>query len=176
MDFSKLVKDQRGGFEKLVGKIPGYKGYKEKELRREADKLLRQKLAADLDLQRRRLNEQQVALVNAGQILFTDDLERALTKLQTLIDRIKTASYGYSGLFDAVKVKEEQLDQLYAFDAGLLDGVPQVAAAVDKVAEAIEKEAEIGPAIKALTKLVTQFNDLFSRRQEAIQKGSEPAL
>jgi len=176
MDFNKLVGDQRGGFEKLVGKIPGYKGYKEKELRREADKLLRVKVAAELDVQRRRLGEQQMALVNAGLIQFTDDLDRSINKLQTLIDRIKTATYGYGGLFDAVKVKETELDKLYAFDAGLLAGVPQVAAAVDAVASAVEKELEILPAIKALTGLMAQFNDLFSKRQEAIQQAGESAL
>ncbi len=176
MDFNKLVDDQRGGFEKLMGKIPGYKGYKQKEQRREADKLLRQKIAADLDQQRRRLGELQIALINAGQILFTDDLERAVTKLQTLMDRIKTATYGYAGLFDAVKVKENELDQLYAFDAGLLDGVPAVSAGVDKVSEAIDKGGDIGAAIKALVQIMTQFNDLFSKRQEAIQKTGATTL
>ena len=175
MDFKRIVDDARGGFEKAVGKVPGYKGYKQKELRREADKLLRLKIAGDLDIQRRRLNEQQMALLGAGLIEFTDDLERAIVKLQTLTDRIKTASYGYAGLFDAVKVKEGELDALYTFDAGLLDGVPQVAEAIDKVAGVISAKAEVGPAISALVQLVAQFNDLFSKRQEAIMKAGQDA-
>ena len=35
------IKDQRGGFVKLLSKIPGFKGYMEKESRRDADKLVR---------------------------------------------------------------------------------------------------------------------------------------
>ena len=37
-----------------------------------------------------------------------DDVDDAIVKLQTLIDRVKTASYGYAGLFDAVRIKEAQ--------------------------------------------------------------------
>jgi len=176
MDFNKLVEEHSGGFEDFVAKIPGYKGYKQKETRREADKLLRTKLANDLDLQRRRLGEQQLALINAGKIEHTDDLERAVTKMQTLIDRIRTATYGYSGLFDAVKVKEKQLDDLYAFDVALVDKLPDVAGAIDAIEDAIDQEGEIGAAIKSLSKVLTQFNNIFSKRQEAIQKTSDSAL
>ena len=173
MDFRELVEGAKGGFEELVSKIPGYKGYKQKEVRRQADKLLREKVADELDVQRRRLAELQMNLINAGLIEYTDDLDRAVVKLGTVADRIKTASYGYAGLFDAVKVKEQQLDALYAFDVGLLDSVPELAAAVDKVEAAIEAGEGIGPAIEALLKQATQINELFSTREEAIYQRQE---
>ncbi|HSR34730.1 MAG TPA: hypothetical protein VLY63_29520, partial [Anaerolineae bacterium] len=109
-DMRDTVEASQGGFETLARKIPGYAGYKEKELRREADKLLRTEVAGKFDDQRKRMSELQQQLISQAQIEFLDDLERAVMKLQLLIDRIKTASYGYAGLFDAVKVKEEQLD------------------------------------------------------------------
>ena len=40
-DLYERVSEDRSWLEKIVGKIPGYKGYKEKEMRRESDKLLR---------------------------------------------------------------------------------------------------------------------------------------
>ena len=43
------ITDEMSGFEKLLAKIPGYKGYKEKELRREADKMLRDHIACPGD-------------------------------------------------------------------------------------------------------------------------------
>lgn len=168
MDFRGIVDNAQGGFEELVGKIPGYKGYKEKELRREADKLLREKIAGELMILRRRLNEGQMELLSAGLIKFTDDLERAIMKLQILSDRIKTATYGYSGLFDAVKVKEDHLDALYAFDYRLLEGIPEIAAGVDKVLAAIQAQEEILPTIRELVGLATHYNELFSQRQDAI--------
>ena len=51
-DLLDTVDSARGGLESLMGKIPGYKGYKEKEMRREADKLLRMQVADQLDDQR----------------------------------------------------------------------------------------------------------------------------
>ena len=40
-DYLGKVKGERGLLEKIMGYVPGYKGYKEKELRRESDRLVR---------------------------------------------------------------------------------------------------------------------------------------
>ena len=48
MDLRETVGANLSGFESLVHKIPGYKGYKDKELRREADKLLRNEVASKI--------------------------------------------------------------------------------------------------------------------------------
>jgi hypothetical protein len=85
-----------------------------------------------------------------------------------LIDRIKTASYGYAGLFDAVKVKEEQLDALYDFDNQMLNFVDEVAADVDQVSSAIAAKEGIGEATTALVSTVTEANLAFGHREEAI--------
>ena len=167
-DMLEAVHASQGGFENLVNKIPGYSGYKAKELRREADKLLRMELAAKLDDQRKRLAELQHQLISQAQIEFLDDLERAVMKLQLLIDRIKTASYGYAGLFDAVKVKEEQLDALHDFDNQMLNFVEEVAADVDQVSSAITVKEGIGEAITGLVSTVSEANMAFGHREEAI--------
>lgn len=168
MDFRELIEGAKGGLEKFAASLPGFKGYKEKEWRREADKLLRGKLADDIAVQLRRLNELQVQLVDAGLIEFTDDLGRAVKKLENLIDRIKTATYGYSGFFDAVKVKEEQLDVIYAFDSKLLEALPKLADAVDAVAQDIEAGTGIKAGIQKLVKVITALTEQFEKRKEAI--------
>jgi hypothetical protein len=85
-----------------------------------------------------------------------------------LIDRIKTASYGYAGLFDAVKVKEEQLDALYDFDNQMLNFVDEVAADVDQVSSAITAKEGVGEAISELVSTVSEANMAFGHREEAI--------
>jgi hypothetical protein len=167
-DYLETVEAGLGGFEDLARKIPGYGGYKEKELRREADKLLRIEVAGKFDDLRRRVSELQNQLISQAKIEFLDDLERAAMKLQLLIDRIKTASYGYAGLFDAVKVKEEQLDALYEFDNRMLEFVEEVASEVDQVSSAITARESIGEAISGLVGTVDQANLAFSHREEAI--------
>jgi hypothetical protein len=176
-DLRETVQGALGGLENLAHKIPGYKGYKDKEMRREADKLLRMQVASKLDDQRKRLSEQQMQLISQAQIEFVDDLERAVMKLQLLIDRVKTASYGYAGLFDAVKVKEEQLDALYEFDNKMVDSVGEVASDVDRLTSAITAKEGIGEAVTALVGTVDQANLTFGHRQEAIlQAGAQGNL
>jgi len=167
-DLRETVEGALGGLEGLVAKIPGYKGYKEKELRREADKLLREQLASQLNEQRQRLGEVQNRLISQALIEYLDDVERAVGKLQLLIDRIKTASYGYAGLFDAVKVKEEQLDALYEFDNSMLALVSEIAADVDQVESAVSAREGIGEAINDLVETAEQANRTFGHRNEAI--------
>ena len=167
-DMRETVQASQSDFENLVNRIPGYQGYKDKELRREADKLLRMELAAKFDDQRKRLAELQHQLISQAQIEFLDDLERAVMKLQLLIDRIKTASYGYAGLFDAVKVKEEQLDALYEFDNRMFSFVEEVAGDTDRVSSAITAREGIGEAITDLVSTVTEANLTFGHREEAI--------
>jgi hypothetical protein len=171
-DARDAVEGSQGGVESIGRMIPGYKGYKEKELRREADKLLRLQVAGKLDDQRKRLSELQLQLVNQAQIQYVDDLDRAVTKLQLLIDRIKTASYGYAGLFDAVKVKEEQLDALYEFDTEMLGSVDEIADEVDHVSSAISIKEGISEAIVDLVGTVEGANRTFGRREEAILQAS----
>ena len=172
MDLRETVSASLGGFENLVKKIPGYSGYKDKELRREADKLLRMEVALKLDDQRKRLSELQTELIMKAQIEYLDNLEWAVMKLQLLIDRLRTASYGYAGLFDAVKVKEDELDALYAFDNQMLESVNEVASDVDQVASAITAGESILEAITDLVRTVDQANQTFGHREEAILQAS----
>lgn len=173
MDLRDKVESSLGGLEKVVKKIPGYKGYKDKELRREADKLLRMQVASKLDEQRQRLQELQMQLINEAQIEFLDDVERAVMKLQILIDRIRTAAYGYAGLFDAVKVKEKELDALYEFDNKMLDFVDQIAAQVDKVTSALSAKEGVGVAVAELVLTVEQASLTFAHRRDVILQDAE---
>jgi hypothetical protein len=168
MTFRQTVEDSRGGLEKLISKIPGYHGYKEKENRRAADKLLREQLAGQLDGQRRQLAELQRDLLEGGGLLFVDDLERAVTKVQKLADSIRTASYGYAGLFDAVKVKEEELDALYAFDEDMLNQVSAIQGAIDALAEAIGASGDVKGAIRSVVSAAEEANITWKNRASAI--------
>jgi hypothetical protein len=172
MDLREKVTEALGGLEQLVAKIPGYKGYKEKEMRREADKLLREHLARQFEEQRRRIPDLQKQLISSGQIGFLDDLESGAMKLQFLIDRLKTASYGYAGFFDAIKVKEEQLDAIYEFDNALMDEVSNVTAGINKVSEALAAKEGVAEAIANLVSTIQGINDTFSKRQDVILQAS----
>ena len=159
--------DMAGLEETMANVIPGYKGYKQKELRREADKLLRDTLVDRMRTVKTNLDGLQKDLISAGKFDLLDDVESAATQLQTFIDRVKTASYGYSGLFDATKVKEEDLDRLYEFDAHLMDYVERLEGAIQTAVENVEGE-EVKANLRAIRDLTREANATFDRRREYI--------
>jgi len=166
--FDKVSGDQ-DFFKKIASKIPGFSGYIERSNRRAADKLLRETIADRFEELWQRVSSLQTDFISQGEILYLDDLEKAAIKLRTFIDKIRRASYGYSGFFDAAKVNEEELAQVYAYDEAILDLVDGVGRAIDNV------EASMGtdglPA--AIRNLVSQAQDcinVFNRRDEVMKK------
>ncbi|MEI2692459.1 MAG: hypothetical protein V9H69_23175 [Anaerolineae bacterium] len=168
-DLMAKAKDQMNVVENVLAGVPGIKGYKEKELRRETDKTVRTMVARQLDDQKARLTNLQVDLVNNGQLDLLDDMERAATKLQTLSDRVRTASYGYAPLFDDVRVKEAELDALGQFDQAMFQDVVRISTIIDGMAGLSGRpDAEWLESIRALTTTLDNLNTQFGRRSEVI--------
>lgn len=166
-DFNEYIRQAENGLERLAGKIPGFQGYREKEHRRDADKLLRTTIAQRVDEQWRRLTEIQRQLAAAAKFAYLDDLEAIAIRLRTFSDQVRTASYGYAGVFDAVKVQEEQLAKLYAYDMLLLDLTDEIRAGVDKLEAALGSDA-FPQAMNALLATARKAIETFNRREEAI--------
>ncbi|MBP1701855.1 MAG: hypothetical protein H6Q38_962 [Chloroflexi bacterium] len=159
-------------FKKIASKIPGFKGYIERSNRRDADKLLRETVASRYEEQWQRVSALQRDFISRGEIGFLDDLEAAALKLRTFADRVRRASYGYAGLFDAVKINEQELAQLYEYDLKMLDLGDEVARAVDHIELSIGSDG-LPAAIRNLVTLAQQSIDVFNRRDEAILSNAQ---
>ncbi len=162
------MKEEMSGLENLVGKIPGYKGYKEKEMRREADKMLRDAIAARMRTVKTQLDGLQQELIGAGKFDLLDETGSAATQLQTFIDRVKTASYGYGGLFDAVRIKEDDLDRVYEFDNALIAYVERIEGAIATARESVAGEDPRSP-ILLIRDLAREANSVFDERVEVMR-------
>ncbi len=152
---------------KLLAKIPGFNGYIERQNRRAADKLLRDTVAGKFEEIWRRISTIQSDLVSQGALEFVDDMESAAIKYRQFIDRVKNASYGYSGLFDAVKINEAELTKIYQYDLALLTLVDEANRAVDTVEASIGTEG-LPAAIRNLKSLATKAVDAFNHRSEVV--------
>jgi len=169
--FSTVTGDQ-DIFKKILGKIPGFSGYIERQNRRASDKLLRGVVADRFEEQWRRVSGLQRDIINQGQIEYVDDMESSAIKLRQFIDRIRTATYGYSGLFDAVKINEDELAQMYQYDMVLLNSVDEVAKAIDNVEVSIGSEG-LPASIRNLVSLSQRCVEAFNRRGEVIMGNVE---
>jgi hypothetical protein len=173
-DFYGKVTNESDAISKIVGKIPGFSGYVERENRRAADKLLREHVAAQFDALWTRLTNVQKDLASSGEMEHLDALENANTKIRTFIDKSTTATYGYAGFFDAVKVNKEELLKLYEFDLALLGKADEMSAAVDNV----EKSKGTDGMPAAVSNVVTLSRDLvatFEKRGEVLTTLDESA-
>jgi len=159
-----------GGLESLLSKLPGIKGYREKDIRRDSDKQLRDTLARELTERRTKLTAIQNDLLSGGGLLWMDDAEKLVSRLQLLIDRIKTAAYGYAGFFDIQRVKEDELDKLAQFDEALFEDLPRLDTAIESFAKAVEANEGIKEALSAIGTILARLNETFGKRLEVIRQ------
>lgn len=169
-DLFERVTSQQDAIKKLLAKIPGFKGYIERSDRRSADKLLRETISDKYQAQWQRLSSIQRDLVNAGRIEVIDDVEIAAVRLRQFIDRIKTAAYGYSGFFDAVKINEAELEKVYQFDLALVTMADEVSNAIDNLEASIDTDG-LPAAIRNLNQKAQDCIDAFNKRSELMKFG-----
>lgn len=152
--------------------LPGYLGYEAKERRRDMDKYTRVTLA-------NKYEELHTALARVrakAPLENAVDLENLDQKLLRLIARFETAPRGYAGWFDAAQIVEEDLDALTQFDAALANGVPQLKAAIERVAVAVKSKQGFENAINACAELLDNLNARFDEREQFLATGKKPAL
>ncbi len=167
-DIYEKVSGEQDFIKKILAKIPGFKGYIERGDRRMSDKLLREQVTLEFETLYGRISGLQRDLISQGGLEYVDDLEAAVIKLRQFIDRVKTASYGYSGIFDALKIKEDKLAQIYEYDAALLGLSDEVSSAVDNVETSIGTDG-LDAAIRHLVTVSQQCVDAFNKRSDVMK-------
>jgi len=164
-DYRDKIEAGESGFLKFMTKIiPGYGGYREKEMRREADRLLREAIMSRLDRAEKALAKLRGdfnPISQGGPLLKTEQL---ITRLETLTDRLRYAKYGYSGAFAAIKIDADKLDQLYTYDETLI-----------KNAESILEATQVGSgnAEDTLVKTAASLDELeaaLDRRERLLME------
>src|SRR5437879_12585112 len=100
--------------------IPGFHGYKEREIRRESDKLLRNQIYQKLSSAEAQAKDTHRSLVNQGINDTWDDTDHLMARLDRVVERIKHSEYGYAGLVDVTKVKEPDLDRMVEYAPEIL--------------------------------------------------------
>lgn len=169
-DLYDKIQGESSGLGKLLEKIPGLSGYMEKGRRREADQMLRETISARLEQSRIQLGSIQAELSRdiVKAMDHAEALGRADTGLRGLAGKIKDAPQGYAGFFDAVKVKEDDLARIYAFDENMLNAADQIQADIDALAKAVRDNGDIGSAIRVLDGTVQEANRTWASRDEVI--------
>ncbi|HEY2826964.1 MAG TPA: hypothetical protein VGJ04_05130 [Pirellulales bacterium] len=159
----------RGWIESILRRIPGFKGYLEKEYRRDSDALQRSWLADRLQRTKPALDAYGRTLVDAKKLDVLAQLDHFKSRLDKNISRLHGGMQGYSGFFDLVQVNEALLDRVYQHDVKTMDAVESLAAAIEKLSTAT---ADTPTPLPALNDQLAQVEQAIDHRQD-ILKGLE---
>jgi hypothetical protein len=170
--YSEKVSKDMDPFKKLLEKIPGFGGYVKRQARRDSDKLIRETIFQRFRELEGRVSGLQREFINHGEIMHVDDLEATAIKLRTFADRIRTATRGYSSLFEATKINEEELERLYEYDAGMLDLVDEVGRAIDNVSASVGTDG-LPASLRHLETTALKAIEIFNRRDEVVIESQE---
>ncbi|HRC86094.1 MAG TPA: hypothetical protein PK413_10830 [Thermoanaerobaculia bacterium] len=165
-DRYEMARAERNWLERLAEKIPGFAGFKDRELRRDTDKLEREQLAQSLAAVRASLRSKARAFTDAGQLAALGEFDRLEKRLDTLAQSIRFADYGATGFFDAVKIDEQDLARLYQFDLSFVAEVEALAGAVRELPG--PGGAEIGPALGAIAEHLARLGEAWAGRENVV--------
>lgn len=157
---------EKNFLEKLATYIPGIAGYREREGRRDTDRRLREFLAKRLEEGRAALNNARDAATSSGDMAALGAIGRIERTVQRSVAALRYANAGYSGAFDQLKIRENELDAIYAYDAAL---TADVVALQERLAAA----GTGTPAAATLGELATAAEGIdgkIARRREVLEK------
>jgi len=167
-DVHRRAEEDMGILEKIASFIPGFSGYLSRERRRDADKIQREFLAKALEVNKAFVDEILQEASSEGMLEILDDLDRLKKKIDKTSSRIRHADYGYSGFFDAVKIREDDLVQLHRFDLDMITAVQDASDKVRSLTAGSGDTEAMKAGAKSCGRLLDELDRKFSDREAMI--------
>ena len=160
---------QRGLLQKLGSLIPGFRGYQARGEWREVDQIQREHCSTKLSACKNPIKQALDDVIMSGDLDNLMPYEKLMNRLDTVASRVRNADRGWSGMFDTIKVGDEQLRKVYEFDLSLVEGVGEVEAKIASLRGQPKDKALL--TVREATDLLNQVEDYFSRREDVLRKG-----
>lgn len=153
--------------EKWLGVIPGIGTYRKREKLRETDQKLRAYLSAQLQEVRSAFERIILELSLPKKMEVLSKINEAASQLQQVADSIKFANYGYTGIFDLKKIREDELKKIYDFDLSLIQDIKKMQVLMEGIGKndlgdkLLQKVNELQASLLALDKKFRRRNDFL---------------
>ena len=176
-DYMQKSKEDRGIFERIALYIPGYRGYREKNIRREIDRLVRSHIALSIKEAKTVLSDLKRQIMENGDIDSVRSIERINTKIDTYMKSIESAESGYSGIWETMKTTESDLDGVVEWDEKLVIGSEELKAALTKLRDDVDDGAtDVKKDIRAIEKYVDDLRDGLNERKLVLKGLADSAV
>ena len=145
-------------FDKIGSLIPGYRGYANRDSRRNCDKLLRNKIADEILKNESLINVRLKKEVKNKNFDILQEIEEYRKSLNTLSEKVRYAPYGESTFFSDNQIKEDALQKIYQFDHKLFSLLND------------SKDKLVEMSIQELDDYVTSISLLINERNSYIKE------
>lgn len=166
--FGEQLERRVGG---LLDRIPGYRGYRSKEDRRDADRRVREHVVTVFTAEADRVGRIAEQLAEQRRLTEIGPVDEFAQTLRHFIDRVRTATYGYGGLMGDRDVDASALDQLRMFDEGLLAGIDELRGPIADLETAFAQQGNLATPARAGTVVVRKLLARFDLRGEVVETG-----
>ncbi len=160
MDIKKNAREQLNGMERILHMIPGFKGYFERELRRDSDRRQRDFIVTQLGKVKSGMNKVLQAASRGKDFDLLREQDLFVKALDKAIGACRYADQGYSGFFDLLKIREAELDKVYDLDARIAES----AVAFQEEFKVLAAAAPGAPALEPLREALERIDGLFEQR------------
>lgn len=167
------IVSQRGFLERLVARIPGFKGYHEKEARRDADTMLREQIASEIEQLVTHFNRAELKILDKHGMVGMAKVREIKSKLQSYADLVRTAAPKYSAMFAQIKVTEADLDKIYAFDEAQFRFVAKLDNALERLDNALSAGEDHQDALEKVLDTAQEAIDAFAMRDDVLLEISQ---
>ncbi len=147
--------------------IPIYRGYREKNLRREEDRAVRNEVAKALQGVKMDLATVERELVKDTGLM--SEAERVRSKADTFDVKVKKAVNGYSGFHDAVKIDEADLKALVGWDAALVDGIAELREGTRALLDAADAGTATKADLRAVERIIDGMLEAYTKRDTVMR-------
>ena len=168
-DIRQRVQDDRGIIKKIELFIPGYKGYREKEDLRIADSLLRNQLANQMQSVIESVQRSKEGLAKSMNFTLLNDIGELDNSMQALMNKIRHAQQGYSGISADIRIEQNELNKLYEWDLSLLQLTDILKQRSSELEDLVSQNSpRTKGQILDLKKETTNFVEVFQKRIDSI--------
>jgi hypothetical protein len=157
--------------EGMIEYIPLLGSYLRRENDREVDKIIREHMADRFDNLKGAVMKVMTAGAESGKLEGLDKLDRLSRRLDKLRDTIKFAAHGYSGLFDRIKVRDEELEALFNYDLQMLAKIEETDKRLSGIDSVLGDEEKLKVEIDALSAFISEMEVLVKDRKYAMTSG-----
>ena len=169
-DYMEKSKQDRGIFERISLYIPGYSGYRQRNMRRDIDRLVRSHVALSIKEVKTVMADLKRQVMDNGDLQSVKAMERITVKIDTYMKTIESAESGYSGMWETIKTNESDLDSIVEWDEKLVVGSEELKAALKELRDRVDEgSADVKKELREIERYVDDLKDGLNERKLVIK-------